>query len=166
MPTMLAVCNTSPISNLVSIGRLELLKTQFPLVWIPSAVGEELGAHPDEQERAAIQTAIDSQWIRLATPSPSKLLGVLLKHLHRGEAEAIALAIELQANIVVIDEHEARQFATDAGLSVTGVLGILLRAKKRGDISAVRPEIRLLREKARFFVSPALEANVLALAGE
>jgi uncharacterized protein len=166
MRTMLAVCNTSPISNLASIDRLELLKSQFSVVWIPSAVQAELRAHPDTEARLSIQTAIDSQWIRIATPQPSKLLSLLLAHLHRGEAETVALAIDLKANIIVIDEQEARQVATEAGLSVTGVLGVLLRAKKTGQISAVGPEIRLLREKAHFFVSPALEARVLALAGE
>ena len=58
-----------------------------------------------------------------------RLLDVFLSSLHRGEAEAIALASELKAEIVVIDEQEGRHLATQAGLSVTGVLGVLLRAK-------------------------------------
>jgi hypothetical protein len=56
--------------------------------------------------------------------------------------------------------------ARQAGLSVTGVLGVLLRAKEDGAISAVQPEIRALRAKARFFISKPLEARVLDLAGE
>jgi len=55
---MLAVSNTSPISNLASIGRLELLKSQFSELWIPDAVAEELAAHPDPVARAMIQNAI------------------------------------------------------------------------------------------------------------
>jgi predicted nucleic acid-binding protein len=56
--------------------------------------------------------------------------------------------------------------ARQAGLSVTGALGVLLRAKEEGTISAVQPEIRALRAKARFFISKPLEARVLDLAGE
>jgi predicted nucleic acid-binding protein len=56
--------------------------------------------------------------------------------------------------------------ARQAGLSVTGVLGVLLRAKAEGSISLLQPEIRALRAKARFFISRPLEARVLDLAGE
>ncbi|MGH9599843.1 MAG: DUF3368 domain-containing protein [Bryobacteraceae bacterium] len=86
--------------------------------------------------------------------------------LHRGEAEAIALATDLGADMVLIDEQEGRQLASQAGLAVIGVLGILLRAKRMGEVATVKSEIDLLRAKARFFVSPSLEAKVLAAAGE
>jgi predicted nucleic acid-binding protein len=91
---------------------------------------------------------------------------MLLLHLHSGEAEAIALAVDLHAGIVLIDEQEGRQYAAQAGISVFGVLGILLRTKLDGTIQALRPKIELLRSKARFFVAPSLEAVVLAAAGE
>jgi uncharacterized protein len=163
---MLAVSNTSPISNLASINRLELLRSQFSALRIPPAVAHELTAHPDPFAHAIIQTAIRDQWIRIAAAQNSNLLSVLLSSLHRGEAEAIALATELNADIVIIDEQEARQLATRAGLCVTGILGVLLRAKRTGQIPAVRPEIQALRDTARFFIAPALEAKVLASAGE
>ena len=73
---------------------------------------------------------------------------------------------DLKADIVIIDEQEARKTANQAGLSVTGVLGILLRAKRLGQISAVRPEIQALRNQAHFFIAPSLEAKVLASSGE
>ena len=163
---MLAVSNTSPISNLASIGRLELLKSQFSQVWILLGVAEELIAHPDPTSREAIQNAIRAQWIQIRTPQDSGLLRLLLMQLHRGEAEAIALATELNADRVLIDEQEGRQLASRTGLAVTGVLGILLRAKRAGEITAVKPEVDLLRSKAHFFVSPGLEKRVLAAAGE
>jgi hypothetical protein len=89
-----------------------------------------------------------------------------LLQFHRGEAEAIALATDLHAEIVLIDEQEGRQLASKTGLAVTGVLGILLRAKRAGEIASIRPEIALLRHKAHFFVAPALEAKILSSAGE
>jgi predicted nucleic acid-binding protein len=163
---MLAVSNTSPISSLAFIGRLDLLKTQFPVVWIPTAVAQELTAHPDRIALETIQAAITAQWIRTGAPQESPLLKILSPQLHRGEAEAIALAADLKADLVIIDEQEGRQLAAQAGLSVIGVLGILLRAKQNGQISAVKPELRALRDRARFFIAPALEAKILAAAGE
>jgi predicted nucleic acid-binding protein len=163
---MLAVSNTSPISNLASIGRLELLKSQFPELWIPVAVAAELAVHPDPVAQATIQTAIHAKWIQTRTPQDSGLLRLLLLQLHRGEAEAIALAIDLKADFVLIDEQEGRLLASKTGLSVTGVLGILLRAKRAGEIVAIKPEIELLRSKAHFFVSPVLEKKILAASGE
>jgi predicted nucleic acid-binding protein len=163
---MLTVSNTSPVSNLASIGRLELLKSQFPVIWIPDAVAEELAAHPDPDARDAIQSAVRDRWIRIGTPHDSRLLRVLMLQLHQGEAEAIVLATDIKADIVLIDEQEARQFASRTGLAVTGVLGILLRAKRDGHITKIKPEIDFLRSKARFFVAASLEAKILSAAGE
>lgn len=163
---MLAVSNTSPISNLALIGHLNLLKIQFATLWIPGAVADELSAHPDPAALAAIQGAIQDQWIKIAAIHNSTLLGVLASSLHRGEAEAIALAGDLKADVVIIDEQEGRQLATQGGLSVTGTLGVLLRAKLGGHIPAVKPKIQVLRDKARFFIAASLEAQVLASAGE
>jgi len=163
---MRAVSDTSPLSNLAGIGRLPLLKSQFSEVWIPASVSEELSAHPDPAARAAIQEAFGESWLRCASPPASNLLRVLSLHLHRGEAEAIALAADLNADVVIIDEQEARELAAQVGLSVTGVLGILLRAKREGCIPALKPEIESLRKKGRFFIAPFLEAKVLAAAGE
>jgi len=163
---MLAVSNTSPISNLASIGRLELLKSQFSALWIPDAVDAELAAHPDAIAQAAIKDAIGAKWIQIGTPQDSGLLRLLSLQLHRGEAEAIALATDLHAEFVLIDEQEGRQLASRTGLSVTGVLGVLLRAKRAGEIAAVKPEIEFLHSKANFFVSPELERKILAAAGE
>lgn len=136
------------------------------MVWIPDAVAKELAAHPDPEARDAIQNAVRERWIRTDTPQDSHLLRVLLSQLHRGEAEAISLATDMKADIVLIDEQEARQFASRTGLAVTGVLGILLRAKRDGHIAKLKPEIDLLRLKAHFFVAASLEAKVLSAAGE
>ncbi len=86
--------------------------------------------------------------------------------MHRGEAETIALAADMHADVVIIDEQEGREFAAQVGLQVVGVLGILLRAKREGQIPALNPEIESLRKKGKFFIAPFLEAKVLAAAGE
>ena len=76
------------------------------------------------------------------------------------------MASEIRADVVLIDEQEGRQLAAEAGLSVSGVLGVLLRAKRMGHIASLGSEIQSLRTKAHFFIAPALEARVLAQAGE
>ncbi len=163
---MRAVSNTSPISGLAYIGRLDLLRSQFSEVWIPAAVVRELRAHPDPTSLAAIETAISEDWIKLASMTTSHLFNLLSLHLHSGEAEAIALAAEMKADVVLIDEQEGRQFAAQAGISVTGALGVLLRARLKGDIPALKPEIQALRTNARFFIARSLEAKLLSAAGE
>jgi hypothetical protein len=163
---MLAVSNTSPISNLAIIGHLDLLKLQFGELWIPEAVARELSVHPDPVAIAAIQRAISDSWIKVASPTNPTLLKILLSSLDQGEAEAIALATERGADIVIIDEQEGRRIATLAGLRVTGALGVLLRAKRIGQVPAVKPELRALRAKARFFIAASLEAQILSAADE
>jgi uncharacterized protein len=163
---MLAVSNTSPISNLASINRLDLLRLQFDTVWIPEAVAKELKAHPAPAALSAIQSAIHEGWLQIGCAVDSALLRVLESQLHAGEAEAIALAIEKTAQVVLLDEKEGRSMATRCGLSVTGVLGILLKAKRMGQIPEVRSEIDSLRRHAGFYVAAVLEASVLFEAGE
>jgi predicted nucleic acid-binding protein len=163
---MLAVSNTSPISNLAIIGKLDLLKAQFPQICIPAAVAGELAAHPDPTASQAIEAAFADGWVRVVTVRQTALLNILATALHAGEAEAIALGVELEAAVVLIDEQEGRQYAKQAGLSVTGILGIHTRARLTGHIPAVKPLIEELRDKARFFVSATLEAQVLSSVGE
>lgn len=163
---MRAVSNTSPISALAQIGRLELLRSQFSDVWIPAAVLLELRALPNPEALAAFDLALAQGWMKQASVSPSHFLNVLSLHIHTGEAEAIALAAEIKADIVLIDEQEGRQFAAQAGLPVTGALGVLLRAKLNREIPALKPEILALRTKARFFIAASLETKFLKSAGE
>ena len=91
---------------------------------------------------------------------------MLTRQVDAGEAEAIAIAADLRADIVIIDEQEGRMLARQAGLSITGTLGVLLRAKRNGHLPFIKPEIQALRNRTRFFLSASLEAEVLASAGE
>ena len=94
---MRGVSDTSPISNLASIGRLALLRSHFSQIWIPSAVSIELASHPDAAARQAVRGAIKEEWILPVSVAPSHFLNVLNSQLHRGEAEAIALAAALNS---------------------------------------------------------------------
>jgi len=163
---MLVVSNTSPISNLALIGRLRLLHAQFGGVWIPSAVKVELTDLPDAQARAAIEEAIQGGWLKDRQISAPELVAVLSAGLHQGESEAIALGVQLRADLILIDEREARSAAVRLNLRVTGVLGVLLRAKRDGAIGSLRHEVDALRTKAGFFIASHLEQQILREAGE
>jgi predicted nucleic acid-binding protein len=87
-------------------------------------------------------------------------------HLDPGESEAIALAFELSADLILLDEKDGRQAAEHAGLRVTASWEFATRAKKAGQIPSISPELAALHNRARFFVSAQLEKSVLQVAGE
>jgi len=129
-------------------------------------VSRELKAHPDASVLTEIEGALRDNWIQLRAPSRSHLLLTLSWRLDLAEAEAIALATEINADLELLDEREGRRLAAQAGLPVTGVLGLLLRAKLNGEIPALKPEIQLLRTRANFFIAQQLESKILSIAGE
>ncbi|MCS7066813.1 MAG: DUF3368 domain-containing protein [Fimbriimonadales bacterium] len=161
---MIVVSNTSPITNLHAIGELSLLRRLYGQIIIPPAVQAELmegvarGDHPD------LETEWD--WILVRVPTPSALLETLLAQLDAGEVEAIALARELSADLLLMDERVGRRVAVQQGLKVTGVLGVLLDAKEAGYIVAVRPLLERLWLQAGFWIGAELYAEALRLAGE
>ena len=128
---MRAVVDTSVLIALSNIGRLGLLRELFSNVLVPKAVAEEYSEPLPS-------------WIEVLEVKDKHLVQVLLEYLHRGEAEAIALAVELQGAIIALDDKKARITARKLGLKVIGTLGILILAKKRGLISDLREEIEKL----------------------
>lgn len=108
----------------------------------------------------------ENSWITVRKLEERDLYHALRKTLDRGEAEAIALARQLAANVLLIDETDGRREAENQGLVVTGLVGILLEAKSTGLIPLVRPEIERLVSEADFWLSPRFIDEALALAGE
>lgn len=161
---MKTVCDSSSLINLARIGALGLLREVFGEVWIPRGVWEEVvvqgGNRPGALE---IET---SSWIRVQDVSGAALVDALRLDLDRGESEAIVLALEIQADLLVIDERLGRAFAESMGLRCTGLLGVLLVAKQKGLIDSVKPYLDALRQQAGFWISDALYMQVLEDAGE
>lgn len=157
------VVNTSPLVFLGNLGRLELLRREGREVYIPRAVAEEVAEKPDTAAQA-IQDACVT-WLQVRDVADRTAVDLIQAALHRGEAEAIVLATELQAERLVIDDQDARRFADRCGLKTVGTLGILLSAKQRGEIASLRQEIERLLILG-FRVNPRLVAAVLQSAGE
>ena len=163
---MPAVSNTSPVLNLAIVGRLSLLREQFREIMIPPAVLEELRVGEDLPGSQNVREAIDGGWLRVKEMKDRPLVQVLERDLDRGEAEAIALALKVKAEWVLLDEREARKIAKDLGLKVTGILGILLRAWREGELPSLQGEMEALRERAGFRIGPELFAELVKQSGE
>jgi predicted nucleic acid-binding protein len=146
-----AVTNSTCLIGLERIGRLEILPQVFSSIFIPLAVQQEVG--------------INADWPIVQSVANLALIAALKTQLDPGEAEAIALAIELGDVFLIIDERNARRIAQQMGLKVIGTLGMLLRAKEKGVISEVKPVIMSL-ESVNFRIAPALIQKALILAGE
>ena len=105
-------------------------------------------------------------WINRYSVKNQLLVDVLMRDIDRGEAESIALAIELEADLILLDEKEGRHVAQRLGLNVAGVVGMLLEAKKGGFVDNVRPHLDDLRHIAGFYLNKSIYQYVLDLAGE
>ena len=158
---MCVISNTSPLLNLAIVEHLFLLPQQFGQVYIPSAVLTELKINNDLPGSRALQVALDEGWLIPKTVKSSALVSLLRRELHQGESEAIALAVELSADKILLDEKEARQIARTLGLSITGILGILLKGRQNGTVSSMEVVIDRLKQDANFWIKPALQAQIL-----
>ncbi len=159
----IVVSDSSPLIHLSQIGRLNLLKEFFGELLIPPAVYREVVV--EGRGRPGSREVEEASWIRVVEIRNKHLKRVLQLLLDEGEAEAIALALEVNASLVLLDDREARLQAKRLGLRVTGTLGILLRAKKLGLIESLREELSKLKETG-FRISKNLEEEILRAAGE
>ena len=161
---MRVVSNTSPLCNLAVIGRLDLLKRRYGEVRIPPAVAAELSALSHVGAKSHLAAAKEEGWIVVEKPPGPP--PPLVFPLDVGETEAIALAIVVPADVLLIDEKRGREAARRLGLAVGGVLGELLHARQAGWIPNLRAEIDRLRAEAGFFVDSQIERFILSQVGE
>lgn len=159
---MIVVSNTSPITNLAAIGHLDLLRQMYQQVIIPEAVFQELTAQGGSHPGAVVRQLA---WVETRAVSNRAVVNALQVDLDAGEAEAIALAQELAADLLLIDEHLGRAAATRLGVRIIGLLGVLIEAKHRGLIQEIRPLVDALM-KLGFRISQDLYQRVLQAAGE
>ena len=161
---MIIVSDTSPINNLAAIQSLHLLHELYGTVLIPNAVYREL-TEPDFPIAGAeeVQTL---DWIRTIPVKNVTLVKALSNELDIGEAEAIALATEVNADQLLIDERRGRMVADRFNLKYTGILGILVEAKSKGLVVEVKPLLDALVNQAGFWLTESLYQRVLELVDE
>jgi len=113
-----------------------------------------------------VREAIESGWLRVEEVRDQPLVQVLQRDLDKGEAEAIALALQMRAEWTLLDEREGRRAAKSLRMKVTGVLGILLRAWREGELPSLQRAMEELREKAGFRIGAELFADLVRESGE
>lgn len=161
---VIVISDTSPVSGLYRIGHLYLLELLFVKIILPKAVFEEiLQLRSFGYDLNEITTA---EWIEVKSASNMANVSHLLHQLDMGEAEAIVLAKELRADLLVMDEAKGRTIARQEGLTIIGLAGILVKAKADGHISSVKLLLDRLIREANFRISQELYEFVLKEAGE
>lgn len=158
---MPVISNTSPLLNLAIIDQLDLLRQQFGKILIPKAVLEELRIEEMLPGSDDLREALVAGWLQVREVNNPSLVQLLQRDLDRGEAEAIALALLLDADWIILDERDGRRIAKSFGLQVTGILGVVIRASRNGQISSLPLVINQLREEAGFHIAQNLLSQIL-----
>lgn len=163
---MIIISDTSIITNLAAIQHLHLLPQLYNQVIIPGAVYRELiDINPPVPGSIEVQAAT---WIEIRKVVNRNAVERLQQEvrLDLGESEAIALALELSADLLLIDERRGRAEANRLGLRITGILGILVEAKHQNLILAVKPLMDALIATSEFRISSALYNQILNMVDE
>jgi hypothetical protein len=154
---LIVVSDTSPILNLAAVGKLYLLRDLYSEIIIPPAARHEL-------ESKGIE--LDLSWMCVVAARNRTELAKLRARLDPGEAEAIIVATEMNADLLLADERRGRRIAMEYGLEVTGLLGVLAEAKVRGIIDRCQPVLDEMIRVAGFWLSEGLRTRYLQDLGE
>lgn len=148
----IVVSDTSCFIALSKIKELQILQKLYGRIITTPTVVDEFGEHLPE-------------WIQVQPPKDLQKQQLLELQVDRGEASAVILALELEADLIILDDYKARLSAEKLGMNITGTLGVIIRAKKAGILHSIQPLIDKLR-KTDFRVSEELLIEALKIAGE
>ena len=157
---MIVVADSSALIALAAAGHLDVLPQLFEAVQVPDAVRQEVDV-PGQPYTGELRRFLQDR----VTPVDIRLVVLLDPSLGPGEMQAMALARQMQADVLLIDDLRARRVATANGFQVLGSLGALLLGKHRGLLSEIAPAI-LRMNQAGIRLAPALVDHVLRRAGE
>ncbi len=132
----IVVSNTTPIISLLGIQQFEVLQMLYTQIVVPEAVVREIESGKDKDTYINLKKL---NWVTVHQVKDKLLLNHLLNDLDEGEAEVIVSAQELNAKLLIIDEKLARNYAHLKGFVCVGTLGVLLKAKEKGHITAIKP---------------------------
>jgi hypothetical protein len=153
---MTIICNATPLIAFACIKRLELLRKVVGNLVIPEAVAREISNY-EGGCRGAI-TLSQETWISIASVQSEQQVCLLLPILDRGEAEVIALALELRPKLVLMDELTGRKVAESLDLKLCGSVGLLIKAKQMGEIPAVKPLLDEMKRQGIYYGQRFIDA--------
>lgn len=157
------VSNSSPIIHLAKVGHLDLLQDFFGELLISEAVYEE--CITEGRNRSEVSIIKQASWLRVVPVTNQNLVSLLKTEIDRGEAESIALALETQASLILLDDSDAREKARLYHLKITGILGLLIRAKRSGKLISLSTTLDALRDTG-FWLNAKLVDRLLIEVGE
>ncbi|MCW1925218.1 DUF3368 domain-containing protein [Luteolibacter arcticus] len=161
---MIVVADTSSVLNLCCLRHEHVLQELFGKLLAPPAVWDEFQKLAGSDPRFA--GLAFPAFIEIVAPSrvPPTLAGN--ERLHSGEVNALALASEIKADAILMDERAGRTEAKALGIPAIGILGILIRAKELSLVPELAPLLDQLQSRAGFWIAESLRERVLKLAGE
>ena len=124
---MLIICDTSPITNLIQLSQLDLLHRLFGEIIIPDKVFEELAIYENQGSEITARS-----WISVKAVKDRAAVKALENQLDPGEAEAIILAKEMRADLLIVDERKGRKIAKAHGLASSVYSVCLSKGRRRG----------------------------------
>jgi predicted nucleic acid-binding protein len=157
------VVNTTPLIALSHVGRLEILKEMYGEIIIPKAVYRELSVKTKSVCKIAVDNSLD--WILVKEIQNQMAKSMYKTQLHDGEVEVMILAKEINADVVIIDDANAKKHAKYLELPVTGTLGVLIKAKQRGYVDELNPILHQMVENG-IYISQSLIEVCLEQVGE
>jgi uncharacterized protein len=160
------VVDSSVLITLAAGEQFHLLREFYTTIHIPPEVWNETTASAKTFGVQEVRQAKTEGWLIVQSPRDVAKVSTLPFNLQPGETEALALALELPGSLLLVDDAQGRKAAAALGIAYTGTLGVLLRAKAEGKISALRPVLGLLATRTTFWLSPAVESAALKQAGE
>ncbi|MES2428383.1 MAG: DUF3368 domain-containing protein [Bacteroidota bacterium] len=151
MPNVV-IADTSCFIILSNIGELDILQILYKQITTTPDIAAEFGEPlPD--------------WIIIKAPSDHQKQLILEQQVDKGEASAIALALEIPESLIILDDLEGRNLANHLGITMTGTIGVLVKAKLKGIIPSIKPLLTKIK-LTNFRISPLIEASALKEAGE
>lgn len=156
------VVNSTPLIALCGIGKLGILQELYHDIYIPAAVYREVTAKEDS---ACMQIKEAGRWVHVEEIQDDAEKKMYKARLHDGEVEVMILAQERRSDLVIIDDNAAKKTAKYLGLTVTGTLGVLVRAKRQGIIEELSPLLYKMKRNG-FYLEASLENEILRQAGE
>jgi predicted nucleic acid-binding protein len=162
----LVVSNSSPLIYLAALGDFELLRILFDEITIPQAVFEEVVIAGSQYPVAREVLAAQGTWMHVQIPqNVAQVENFQGMGLDPGESAVLALAQQVHADGLLLDDADAIHSATRLSLNVIRTPGVFRMAKEKGLISAVRPKLDALR-KAGFWLRDEHFRLILERAGE
>ena len=160
------VVDSSVLISLAAGESFQLLRHFYSTIYIPPEVWNEVVSAPKQFGVNEVRRAQAENWLLVRAPRNLERVRSLPFRLQQGEAQALALALELPDPLLLVDDTQGRRAAEALGIAYTGTLGVLLRAKAEKQIPALRPVLELLEKRTTFWLSPDVRNAALKHAGE